>query len=112
MRNSADVPDSANPATTLNCWSEVAAFRGAVARLEQVVLNNPSDGWRNADLTLSPSNMLTHYGSGWKSKMIDVAPATIILSHHLEIIKHVHWTLPASSSFHTCSVPKESHYLS
>ncbi|KAF8270393.1 hypothetical protein EI94DRAFT_1723098 [Lactarius quietus] len=25
----------ANPTTTLNCWSEVAAFRGAVARLEQ-----------------------------------------------------------------------------
>jgi altered-inheritance-of-mitochondria protein 13 len=30
----------ANSTTTLNCWSEVAAFRGAVARLEQVVPNN------------------------------------------------------------------------
>ncbi|KAH8983669.1 hypothetical protein EDB86DRAFT_2965592 [Lactarius hatsudake] len=25
----------ANPTTSLNCWSEVAAFRGAVAKLEQ-----------------------------------------------------------------------------
>jgi len=25
----------ANPTTTLNCWSEVAAFRTAVAKLEQ-----------------------------------------------------------------------------
>ena len=29
-------PNRANPAMTLNCWSEVAAFRNAVAKLEQV----------------------------------------------------------------------------
>lgn len=36
MRTRVTSPDSANPTTTLNCWSEVTAFRGAVARLEQV----------------------------------------------------------------------------
>ena len=29
-------PYRANPTTTLNCWSEVAGFRNAVAELEQV----------------------------------------------------------------------------
>jgi altered-inheritance-of-mitochondria protein 13 len=29
-------PYRANPTTTLNCWSEVAAFRSSVAELEQV----------------------------------------------------------------------------
>jgi altered-inheritance-of-mitochondria protein 13 len=29
-------PCRANPTTTLNCWSEVAAFRSSVSELEQV----------------------------------------------------------------------------
>ena len=55
----------ANPTTTLNCWSEVAAFRSSVAELEQVcghlrclAVNTESDPSRN---------MLTRYGSNNKS---------------------------------------------
>ena len=52
----------ANSTTTLNCWSEVAAFRGAVAKLEQVFSSFIPRLTVNADLFLS-SNILTRYGS-------------------------------------------------
>ena len=53
----------ANPTTTLNCWSEVAAFRSSVAKLEQVVPFSFIPCLAvNIDLNPS-SNMLTRYGS-------------------------------------------------
>ncbi|KAH9999037.1 hypothetical protein BJV77DRAFT_940284 [Russula vinacea] len=67
----------ANPTTTLNCWSEVAAFRSAVAELEQVVpfLFIPCLAV-NADLVTS-SNMLTRYGSQFVA-FIDILQPRII----------------------------------
>ena len=54
-----DAMNRANPTTTLNCWSEVAAFRGAVAGLEQVTSAQQSlDGYRNADVGPLPQEYI------------------------------------------------------
>lgn len=53
----------ANFTTTLNCWSEAAAFRSAVAKLEQVV-SFPFISRLATNTDFVPcSNMLTRYGS-------------------------------------------------
>lgn len=53
----------ANPTTTLNCWSEAAAFRSAVAKLEQVVSFPFISRLATNTDSVPCSNMLTRYGS-------------------------------------------------
>jgi hypothetical protein len=61
----------ANPTTTLNCWSEVAAFRSSVAELEQVCGHFRSIA-PNTD-SVPSRNMLIRYGSNNSSRLINLS---------------------------------------